>query len=97
MIQISEIAAMVILETLEASGVGPDKGLRLKRNNAGLSLHIDVPMSNDHVICHKKSVILIVDKDTDKNVGDALVDIDEGPEEPRLVLRYNNVPTATNN
>jgi hypothetical protein len=97
MIHVSELAAMVILETLEASGVGPDKGLRLKQENAGLSLHIDVPMNNDHVIFHEKSVILIVDEDTDKKIGDAMVDIEEGPEEPRLVLRYKNVLNATNN
>jgi hypothetical protein len=88
MIQVSEIAAMVILETLQASGAGPDKGLRLKREDIGLSLHIDTPKNNDNIIWHNKSVVLIVDKDTEKRLGEALVDIDEGPEEPRLVLRH---------
>jgi hypothetical protein len=88
MIQVSEIAAMVLLETLQASGVGPEKGLRLKREDIGLSLRIDVPKNNDNIIWHNKSVVLIVDKDTEKKVGDALVDVEEGPEEPRLVLRH---------
>lgn len=89
MIQVSEIAAMAILETLQASGVGPDKGLRMKREDVGLSLHIDTPKNNDNVIWHNKSVVLIVDQDTAKKEGDALVDVEEGSEEARLVLRHN--------
>jgi hypothetical protein len=88
MIQVSEIAAMVILEALQASGVGPDKGLRLKREDIGLSLRIDEPKDNDNVIWRNKSAVLIVDKDTEKRMGNALVDVDEGPEEARLVLRH---------
>ena len=88
MIQVSEIAAMAILETLQASGVGPDKGLRLKREGVGLSLRIDAPKNNDNVIWHNRSIVLIVDHDTEKKVGDALVDVEEGPEEARLVLRH---------
>jgi hypothetical protein len=87
-IQVSEIAAMAILETLQASGVGPDKGLRLKQEDIGLSLRIDAPKDNDNVTWHNKSVILIVDRDTEKNIGDALVDVDESSEEARLVLRH---------
>jgi hypothetical protein len=88
MIQVSEIAAIAILETLQASGVGPDKGLRLKREDVGLSLHIDTPKDNDNVIWQNKSVVLIFDHDTEEKVGDALVDVEEGPEEARLVLRH---------
>jgi hypothetical protein len=88
MIQVSEIAAMAILETLQASGAGPNKGLRLKRENAGLSLRIDAPQDNDSIVWHNKSIVLIVDRDTEKKVGDALVDVEEGPEEARLVLRH---------
>ena len=89
MIRVSEIASMAILETLQASGVGPDKGLRLNQEAKGLSLHIDTPNNDDSVIWHNKSVVLVVDQDTEKMIGDALVDIEEGPEEARLVLRYN--------
>ena len=89
MIRVSEIAAMVILETLQASGAGPNKGLRLKREEVGLSLRVDTPKNNDSVIRHNKSVVFIVDRDTEKKEGDALVDVEKGPEEARLVLRRN--------
>jgi hypothetical protein len=88
MIQVSEMAAMAILETLQSCGAGPDKGLRLKREDIGLSLRVDAPEKNDNVIWYNKSVVLIIDKDTEKTVGDALVDVEEGPEEVRLVLRH---------
>jgi hypothetical protein len=88
MIQVSEIAAMVILETLQENGSGPEKGFRLKREENGVSLSIDTPNKDDNIIWHNKSIVLIVDKDTEKKVGDALVDIENGAEEPRLVLRH---------
>lgn len=88
MIRVSEIAAEVLFETLKASGLGPDKGLRLKQEDVGLFLNVDTPKNDDNVIRHNKSVILIVDKDTEKKVGDALVDVEEGNEESRLVLRH---------
>jgi len=88
MIRVSEIAAMAILETLQASGIGPDNGLRLKQEDIGLSLRIDTPKNDDKVTWHNKSIVLIVDQDTEKKMGDALIDIEEGPKEPRLVLRH---------
>jgi hypothetical protein len=95
MIQVSEIAAMVILETLQANGAGPEKGLRLKRESIGLSLHIDVPEESDSIIWHNKNIVLIFDKETEKNEGDALVDVEEGPEEPRLVLRHKSIASRS--
>lgn len=88
MIQVSEIAAMAILEALAASGVEPDKGLRLKREVMGFSLSIDTPADNDSIIYRSQSLVLIVDKNTEEEVGDALVDVEDGPEEAHLVLRH---------
>jgi hypothetical protein len=88
MIQVSEIATMAILETLQASAVEPDKGLRLKRENTGLSLNIDTTKNTDTIIWHDENIILIIDRETEKKIGDALVDVDDGPEGARLVLRH---------
>jgi hypothetical protein len=79
---------MAILETLQASDIGINKGLRLKKGSNGLSLHIDVPNNNDTVIWQNENIILIVDRETERRIGDALVDVDDGPEEARLVLRH---------
>jgi hypothetical protein len=89
MIQLSDIAATVLLESLRASGVGPDKGLRLKEKDSKMTLNLDIPGNEDRVIRHGKSVVLIVDQDTEKDIGDALVDIDDKHKRNRLVLRRN--------
>jgi hypothetical protein len=86
-IQVSEIAAIALLESLQASGVEPDKGLRLKKEDSNFILKVDSSSSNDRVIWHDKCTVLIVDQDTEEEIGDALVDVDEQPEEARLVLR----------
>ncbi len=87
MIQVSEMAAIALLESLQASGVEPDKGLRLKKEDSKLTLKVDTPDNNDRVIWHSKCAVLIVDRDTEEKIGDALVDVDEKPEDARLVLR----------
>ena len=88
MVQVSEIAAIALLETLQASAAGVDKGFRLQREENGFSLSIDVSKKADNVIWHNKSMVLIVDRDTEKEIGDALVDIEESPGEACLVLRH---------
>lgn len=88
MIEVSEIARMVILETLQTSGAGPNKGLRLKQEDKGVTLHVDVPKNDDQVTWHNKSIVLIVDQDTEGKIGNAVVDVEEGTEEARLVLRH---------
>jgi hypothetical protein len=93
LIQVSDIAAMAILEALAASGVKPDKGLRLKREGMGFSLSIDTPADNDTITYRSKSMVLIVNRGTEEEVGDALVDVEDGPEEAHLVLRYK-IPSA---
>jgi hypothetical protein len=69
MIRVSEIASQAILGALQASGAGPDKGLRLKRQDIGLSLCVDTPQDNDHVIWHDNSMVLMVDHATEKRSG----------------------------
>jgi hypothetical protein len=86
-IQVSEIAAIALLESLQASGVEPDKGLRLKKEDDKLTLKVATPNKDDRVVWHNKCAVLIVDQDTEEEIGDALVDVDEKPEEARLVLR----------
>jgi hypothetical protein len=81
------MAAIALLESLQASGVEPDKGLCIKREDSKLTLKVDTPNNHDRVIWHNKSAVLIVDQDTEEEIGDALVDVDEKPEEARLVLR----------
>jgi hypothetical protein len=86
-IQVSEIAAIALLESLQASGVGADRGLRLKKEDNKMTLKVDNPKNNDRVIRYDECTVLIVDQDTEEKIGDATVDVDKKSEEARLVLR----------
>jgi hypothetical protein len=90
MIGLSDLAAMVMVQSLEASGVGPEKGLRLKKNGEELSLQIDSPGNNDRVVWHNGAIALIVDRDLEAMMGDAYIDVEDDPEEPYLAIRQRN-------
>lgn len=87
MIQMSSIAEMVLLESLQASNVDSNAGLRLRRDDNGFTLNIDTPGDNDHVFWNEETPVLIIDKKLEESVGDMLVDIEE--ESDRLVIRHN--------
>jgi hypothetical protein len=90
MIRVSDLAAMVMVESLEASGIGPERGLRLKKDGEELSLQIDSPGSDDRVVWHNGAIALIVDKQLEEAMGDALIDVEDDPEEPYLAIRQRN-------
>lgn len=87
MIEVSELAAMVLLESLQASGIDPDKGLRLEQEDGQFILRIDTPEENDLVIWHDKAIVLIVNRDLEREIGDALIDVEESAEGPDLTIR----------
>ncbi len=87
MIKVSQQAATVLVESLRQSGVGPEQGLRLQRQGSSYSLEVDSPNDEDEVIRHENSVVLIVEPQVSDEIGDALIDIADSPEGPRLVMR----------
>ncbi len=90
MIGLSDLAAMVMVESMEASGVGKGQGLRLKMKGEQLALQIDSPGDNDRVIWHNGAIALIVDKELEAEIGDAYIDVEDDPEEPYLAIRRRN-------
>jgi hypothetical protein len=78
---------MVLVESLEASGVGPEKGLRLKPKGRQLALQVDSPGDNDRIVWYDGAIALIVDKDFEAKIGDAFIDVEDDPEEPYLAIR----------
>ena len=87
MVGLSELAAMALVESLEASGVSPEKGLRLKAKGRQLALQLDSPGNNDRIIWHNGAIALIVDKDFEAEIGEAFIDIEDDPDEPYLAIR----------
>ena len=87
MIGLSEIAATALVESLEAIGVGTEKGLRLSLKGDQPVLELDSCGDNDNVIQHNGAIVLIVDKDIEAKIGDAFIDVEGDPNEPHLTIR----------
>jgi hypothetical protein len=87
MIEVSDLAANALVQSLGASGVGPEKGFRLTKKEDKFALEIDSPAENDRVIKHGGAIALIVDQGTEEEVGDVLIDVEERADGPQLMMR----------
>jgi hypothetical protein len=87
MIEVSELAANVLVQSLAASGVEPEKGFRLTRKEDKFALEIDTPAEDDQVIKHEGSIALMVDQGIEEEVGDVLIDVEERADGPQLTMR----------
>ncbi|MBE0481036.1 MAG: hypothetical protein IBX68_08655 [Dehalococcoidia bacterium] len=87
MIRLTEMAATVLFESLRASGIHPNWGLRVKEEAGTFKLQLDTPRPNDRVIRRNEAVVLIVDRTVEEEVGNALIDLEDDLEEPQLVMR----------
>lgn len=90
MIELSHLAATALRQSLQESGVSPDEGLRLKEENGQFMLFLDAPRGDDYVIRYDKAVILIISRDVEERVGEAVVGIEETPLGPDLVMRRSS-------
>ncbi len=87
MIEVSELAARVLLESLQASGIDRDRGLRLEQEDGQFVLRVDRPEEDDLVVCHDEAVVLIVDRQLESEIGSALIDVEEGAGGAGLTIR----------
>jgi len=87
MIEVSELAANALAQSLQMSGVEPEKGFRLTRQEDKFALEIDSPAQEDKVIEHEGTIVLMVDQDTEEEVGDVLIDVEDRPDGPQLMMR----------
>jgi len=86
-IEVSDLAANVLVQSLEASGVESDKGFRLTKKEDRFALEIDSPAEDDRVIKHEGAIALMVNQDTEEEVGDVLIDVEERVDGPQLMMR----------
>lgn len=87
MILVSELAKAALWESLQESGVAPEQGLRLSAAQGNLTLDLDYPTDTDRIIEHRDSTVIIVDRETESMVGDAIIDIHESDNGSELVFR----------
>jgi len=87
MIEVSELAASALVQSLQMSGVEPSKGFRLTKQEDIFELEIDSPAEDDRVIRHEGAIALMVDQGTEEEVGDVLIDVEDRPNGPQLMMR----------
>jgi len=69
------------------SGVEPEKGFRLTKQEDRFALEIDSPAEDDRVIRHEGAIALMFDQGTEEEVGDVLIDVEDRPGWPQLMMR----------
>ena len=74
-IKLSKIAEEVLFQTIVESGIPPGKGLRLKKFEGGLMLSIDSSSQYDRIIKKRDNRLIVVDKELEKQIGSATIDI----------------------
>lgn len=87
MIELTQQAGSVLLQSLQASGVGADMGMRLVEQGDRLTLQLDSPTPSDHVLKHEDAMVLIIGQGIEAKFGDAVIDVAEGPGGNQLVIR----------
>ena len=87
MITVSEQAAKMLFQALRESLTSPGKALRLRMRDENYTLDLDTPKEDDRVLRYSDSILLLVAPDVEKTLGDALIDVEQGPGEPRLAIR----------
>lgn len=86
MVRITDRASEILLESLQASGVDPDMGLRLLEEDGEFSLDVDNALYDDRVIQYQDATILIVEKELEDLVGDVLIDVTDTPDGAQLTM-----------
>jgi hypothetical protein len=87
MLELSDLAVYVLVQSLKASGVGSEKGFRLKEREDEFKLEIDSPADDDRVIRHEGAIVMMVDQGTEEKVGNVLIDVKETTDGRQLMLR----------
>jgi len=85
-IEVSDLAVYVLVQSLKASGIEPEKGFRLRKKEDGFRLDIDSPAESDQVIRHEGAIVMMVDQGTEQQIGHVLIDVKETTDGRQLMM-----------
>jgi len=88
MIGVTEAGLVELKRILDEHTDNAQAGLRLTMDKSGtLGLTIDVKTSEDQVLAHKGSKLLIIEQGLAARLEGVAIDVDESPEGSRLVIK----------
>lgn len=93
MISVSRLAASVLLQTIRESQVQQGQTLRLVKEDERFTLKVDKPCQTDLVIRFESIIVLVVDRNLDREIGRGRIDIEETAAGHDLVFRMPANPT----
>jgi len=86
MVSVTEAGLVELKKILDEHTDNAQAGLRLTTDQSGtLGLTIDVKTSEDQVLEHEGSKLLIIEKNLAGSLEGVTIDVDESPEGPMLV------------
>ena len=86
MVFLSEQASAEGQGMLERANAEPTEGLRLLVNEGQFILQLDRPAESDVVVHIGNRVGLIIDRDVEAEIGESLLDVEQGPDGNRLII-----------
>lgn len=85
MVQVSDAASTLLLDSLVKAAVPPEVGYRLALAQAGYKLRMDRPADEDRVVRKEGHVVLMIEPDVDDQLEGVVLDVKDG-DEGRLIL-----------
>jgi len=87
MVDLTSEAAKVLKETLEETGLSPQKALRLSFQDSLWTLDVDTPRERDRVIRYQDAAVIIIAPSVEAAAGSAIIDLQDKAGSIDLVLR----------
>jgi Fe-S cluster assembly iron-binding protein IscA len=88
MVELASTAAGLLLASIEASSLQGDQSLRLVHHpDLGYALAVDSAHDDDEVHESQGRTVLLVAPDVAENLEEAVIDVQQGPQGPRLTIQ----------
>lgn len=88
MVEVTNTAASLLFASIEASSLQDDQSLRLVHQpDAGYALAVDSPNEDDQVHESNGRIVLLLAPDVAENLEEAVIDVQQGPQGPRLTIQ----------
>jgi Fe-S cluster assembly iron-binding protein IscA len=93
MLTVTDRAAEFLRESLTRRGDGMPEALRIVyTEEQGYQLTLDNPKDGDQVFAQEGESFLLLDAELNEVLGDAIIDLQDAPQGPRITLTTNKTP-----
>jgi hypothetical protein len=91
MISISKLAASVLLRNCKDRKIHAGNIFRLNKKGQRHTVQLDKPKKTDHMMRYGDSVVLLVNNNTEKEIGNACINVEEDRTNYNLLMQKNTI------